>query len=581
MTKRVLCILLLFLLGIVAFSQNTSFALPDSLQNLLTENNKANLKRCEILQTIIKTLHEQKQFELSKTYVDELNSLSKQLNIIHFKAYSEYYQGGIIKAEGDLPQALKHFQDAKETAKDLPNNNSSYTLKVKIQIALGSTYVSMSMFPQAYLNLQEGIEINKTLCDNQIQFELENYLLVIYLYLNLDEEIITISKKALVNANYSDFNKYFLHYNIAACHTELHHFDSARMYLDSALIYAETKRDSALVPYYRGSINIEEQNYRQSLTNFDESLKIIRGSIYKDVESNSLVYKGLAYTKLGIYDSAFMAVDTGLLIAETNNNLYIVERGLAIKQDLLYETGDYEEYAKVSRYYNRIEDSLKVTENIGRLQQLELEHQFKLTKEQMAQAQLVKDMKNERKLLMLLLVIAILALVIVITLLLLNKNKMILKNKKIQEEAMARELELKKRELTAKALVQTQRQEILTDIINKLDGIQDDKKKMSDNIQAIINDFKQYRNSQTPEDFDHYFTQTHPVFYKNHERDFPNLSPYEMRLCAYIRLGLNTKSIAQISGIEPSSVRMARHRLRKSLGIVDSETDLVKFLSKY
>jgi len=581
MTKRILCFILVFLSGLVAISQDTSFVLPDSLQKLLNEKGKTSLDQCKNLQLVIETLHEQKQYKLSKIYVDELNTISKQSDLSLYQVYAEYYQGYITFAEGDYPKALEIFQAAKKATEDLPDNKSSNTLRVKIQIALGSTYISMSMFPQAYSSLQEGIEINKELFDTKLQFKIENYLLVLYRYLNLDKEIIGISKKAIANNDYSDYNKYFLLYNIAASYTNMLRLDSARMYLDTALMYAETKRDSALIPYYRGSINIEEQNYRQSLSDFNESLKIIGGSHPSDVKANILVYKGQAYNKLGIYDSAFMAVDSGLLIAESNGYLYIMERALAIKRDILYATNDYEAYAKVSKDYDQIEDSLRMTENLERLQQLEFEHQFETTKEQMAQAQLMKDMKNERRLLTLFLTIAILAFITAVTLLLLNKNKMILKNKKIQEEAMAKELDLKKRELMAKALVQTQRQEIITEIINKLVSIQDDKKKLSDNIQAIINDFRQYRNSQTPEDFDYYFTQTHPDFYKNLQLDFPNLSPYEMRLCAYIHLGLSTKSIAQISGIEPSSVRMARHRLRKSLGIVDSDIDLVKFLSKY
>ena len=216
-----------------------------------------------------------------------------------------------------------------------------------------------------------------------------------------------------------------------------------------------------------------------------------------------------------------------------------------------------------------------------KLQQLDLEHQFEVAKEQMEQTQLLKDMQHQRQRLILYLIIAIMALVVITVGLLLNRKSILLKNRKIQEEAMAKELDLRNRELTAKALVQTQRQEILTDIIDKLVAIQDDKRKMSSNVQSIINDLKHYRNAQTPDDFDYYFTQTHPDFYKNLSRDFPELTPYEMHLCAYTRLNLNTKDIAEICGIEPASVRMARHRLRKSLGITDTDVDLTKFLSKY
>lgn len=577
---RYLYFTIMLLVTAPLFPQTTEYMLSDSLQTLLKSNNKPDLKRCETLETIIEDLHGQKLYLPSAIYVDELKELSKKLNSSYFLTLSEYYQGFIANEESNR-QSLHHFLTAKEMAAKLPNNIISNTLKVRIQIAIGSKYISMVMLPQAYTNLQEGIEFNKAVGDTRLQFNIENYLLVVYRFLHLNREIIAVCKSSLSKPEYSAYNKYFLYYNIAACYTDLRNYDSAEMYLDTAIIYAQTVRDSALIPYYRGAINIEKHQYNESLENFDESMKEIKGKDHEDVEANILVYKGLSLLRLDAYDSAMTSVDRGISIAERNDYLYVLERGLEIKQEILYETKNYEKYTEVSRQHKTIKDSLDIAENVERLQQLELERQFTMAKEQMAQAQLVKDMKHQRQRLILYLIIVILAFGITIIFLVLNRNKMLLRNKQIQEEAMSRELDLRNRELTAKALVQTQRQEILTDIIDKLVAIQGDKKKLSENIQAVIKDFKQYRNAQTPEDFEYYFTQTHPDFYKNLQNDFPELTPHEMHLCAYIRLNLNTKDIAQISGIEPASVRMARHRLRKTLGIANSDTDLTKFLSKY
>lgn len=556
-------------------------SLPDTLQRLLDVSNMSETKRCETLVSIIEALHKQEDYQPSAIYVEELKKLSQKTSNNYFRTLALYYQGFVSNNAGHHQEALQCLLSAKESGANLPNNAKANTLRVRIQVALGAKYISMVMLPEAFSNLQEGIEINKSIGDTNLQFKLENYLLVVYRFLHLNKEIIAVCKKSLSEPKYSGYNKYYLYNNIATCFIDLRLYDSANMYLDTTLMYAQNTRDSVLIRYYKGAINIEKQQYGKALEYYEECMRKIKGTDPRDIEANILVYKGLSLMKLHQFDTAMESVDEAIRISEENNYLYIYERGLEIKEEILYETKAYEEYATISRLHKAIKDSLDSSENVERLQQMQLERQFTMAKEQMEQAQLVKDMKHQRQRLTLYLVIVILVFAITIFFLLLNRNRIILKNKKIQEEAMSRELDLRNRELTAKALVQTQRQEILTDIIDKLTAIQDDKKKLSENMQAIIKDFKQYRNAQTPEDFDYYFTQTHPDFYKNLQHDFPELTPHELHLCAYIRLNLNTKDIAQISGIEPASVRMARHRLRKSLGIANSDVDLITFISKY
>ena len=145
---------------------------------------------------------------------------------------------------------------------------------------------------------------------------------------------------------------------------------------------------------------------------------------------------------------------------------------------------------------------------------------------------------------------------------------------------LSHELDLRNREMTAKVLTQVKRQELLTDIIKKLTDIASSKS-ASKNIQSIILELKQSLEDKSQEDFDYYFVQTHPDFYHNLQADFPNLTPYELRLCAYLKMNLSTKDIASISNISPDSARTARSRLRKTLSIKNPDESLVNFLSKY
>ena len=48
---------------------------------------------------------------------------------------------------------------------------------------------------------------------------------------------------------------------------------------------------------------------------------------------------------------------------------------------------------------------------------------------------------------------------------------------------------------------------------------------------------------------------------------YPMLTSYDIRLCTYLRANLSTKEIATILNITPDSVKKAKHRLRKKIGL--------------
>jgi len=48
---------------------------------------------------------------------------------------------------------------------------------------------------------------------------------------------------------------------------------------------------------------------------------------------------------------------------------------------------------------------------------------------------------------------------------------------------------------------------------------------------------------------------------------FPELTPYDIRLCTYLKANLSTKEIATLLNITPDSVKKAKHRLRKKISL--------------
>lgn len=101
------------------------------------------------------------------------------------------------------------------------------------------------------------------------------------------------------------------------------------------------------------------------------------------------------------------------------------------------------------------------------------------------------------------------------------------------------------------------------------------KKETSDSapkVQKVINSININKSLEKDWDnFDNYFGKVHFSFYENLLASYPDLSRYELRICALIKLNLSNKEIATILNIEPKSVRMAKYRLKKKMKIEDEQ----------
>lgn len=82
------------------------------------------------------------------------------------------------------------------------------------------------------------------------------------------------------------------------------------------------------------------------------------------------------------------------------------------------------------------------------------------------------------------------------------------------------------------------------------------------------------------EQFKLHFESVHKGFFERLLQHFPKLTPNELKLCAYLRMNLSTKEIAQMLNISPESVTTKRYRLRKKLNL-GKDDNLVGFVSGY
>ena len=80
--------------------------------------------------------------------------------------------------------------------------------------------------------------------------------------------------------------------------------------------------------------------------------------------------------------------------------------------------------------------------------------------------------------------------------------------------------------------------------------------------------------------FEENFDQAHNNFFKRLKKEFPSLTPGDLRLCAYLHMNLTSKEIAPLLNISIRGVEIHRYRLRKKLGLSGDE-NLVEFILRF
>jgi DNA-binding CsgD family transcriptional regulator len=153
---------------------------------------------------------------------------------------------------------------------------------------------------------------------------------------------------------------------------------------------------------------------------------------------------------------------------------------------------------------------------------------------------------------------------------------------RLQNEKLQSEIVVKNNELASTTFNLVQKGEMLMKVkeefvrmkrSSEIDKDTDDYKK----ILRMLGDDKMKKNW---EQFAVHFDKVHSNFLVSLKSTYPYLTASDLKLCAYLRLNLTSKEIAQIMNITIKGVELGRHRLRKKLGI-QPEVNLVNFLLNF
>jgi DNA-binding CsgD family transcriptional regulator len=152
---------------------------------------------------------------------------------------------------------------------------------------------------------------------------------------------------------------------------------------------------------------------------------------------------------------------------------------------------------------------------------------------------------------------------------------------KLKNEKLEAEIEHKNTELASTAMHLVQKGELLGNIREELmrmkKGVNGDAATAEDLKKMLRILGEENKMDKDWEQFAVHFDKVHSDFLRITKAAYPSLSAHELKLCAYLRMNLSSKEIAQLENISVRGVEISRYRLRKKLGIA-TETSLFDFL---
>lgn len=145
---------------------------------------------------------------------------------------------------------------------------------------------------------------------------------------------------------------------------------------------------------------------------------------------------------------------------------------------------------------------------------------------------------------------------------------------RINNQQLQQDIESKNREMAISTMNLVKKNELLQQIKDNLLAAQKPEKNIKDVISTIN---KNIDEAETWNLFKDAFENADQDFFKKIKELHPELTPNDLKLCAYLRLNLSSKEIAPMLNISVRSVEVKRYRLRKKMDL-EHEAGLVEYI---
>jgi DNA-binding CsgD family transcriptional regulator len=144
-----------------------------------------------------------------------------------------------------------------------------------------------------------------------------------------------------------------------------------------------------------------------------------------------------------------------------------------------------------------------------------------------------------------------------------------LRMKKMEEESLKGQLDMRSRELSSHILHLIQKNEVMEEVRTGLQElIRDDKRDQKKQLRQLLSKINfSYAQDDYWNEFRLIFDRVHAQFFNVIKEKSPDLTPAEIRLLALVKMELGSADMAKLLGVTMDSLRVMRYRVKKKLGI--------------
>jgi tetratricopeptide (TPR) repeat protein/DNA-binding CsgD family transcriptional regulator len=563
--------------------------------------------------------------------------ISKKINYNTGIAKSYYATGNTYNIFAQLDAAKENYKDALVYAKKA---NDSTVMQL-CYTSLGIVHSKLDDYENAIAYYQQSVALSEALHDDiQISKSYNGISLVMIKIKQYDQWNIYSSKavEKAVKANNPFYIMLAFHDKGAAYHrmgreqNNITWYDSALLYYRKAqqlLLHTLSAAETASMLYISqndmGSLFLEQRQYDSARFYLEQALAgakkqnsiSIICSIYNDLGQIATVDKEYKKATAYLAEAIIMAEKISF---ERKRSVYKSLTGLAIAM------GDYKNAVMYQAQMMNSKDSLYNTEKATAVNNLNIKYDTKQKELKIEQLKRENTLQNRVKYFAIALALAGLAALVLLarsyrlqkkvntqnvqllkeekgTANLLKKQfenereKTLLNEKlkeeekfrfeselavkKLQEETLQKEIAHMQRELSIYVLQTEKKNELITTLQSRLKEIElqhaatvpqlKDIYKLLDKTLEVENDFDK---------FSFHFQKVHPLFFQQLQQlASNNLTPLDLKYCAYMKMNLSAKEIANLLNVGADSIRVTRHRLKQKLNL-EKDDDLINYLLK-
>jgi tetratricopeptide (TPR) repeat protein len=546
----------------------------DSL-NLLLNTIKSPEKKVDL---IIEYLDKsENQYIIQADYLAErAYNISVKSNYTIGKINSLLFLGHYFFKKNDFKKAMEYAQKSKDLSDD-NDDTEGYARSLNL---IGSIYSEFGDYDNSSYYFFQGLKLFDKLKDNRgiarsygdigLDFYQQHYYKKALEYYNKAFIVAEkIGDQSIIKKQYN---------NIAVVYGDLGRYDTAIIFLKKALaisIRLKDKLGQGINIMNIGYIQMNSGNYSEALNNFQQSLDLL-------TELHNLQHMAECNLNMGY---CYFSID------KIDNSIVYFKKALELGQSQEYYTVLYNASKMLHQIYSSRSD-FNNSYNYALLELHSLDSLYSSQKQDLItkhEVQYVYDKKEfERKLaqsakdkVMMIVILSLIFGLIIVTLFL-SRFRLRAKYITLEKEKVESELSIKNRELTVNLLSLIKKNELLSGLSTRLIQFENQAKSLeARELMSEIN--REIRNSTDDKmlnEFSLRFQEVHAGFYESLLKFSPDLTQNELKLCAFLRLNMSTKDISELTGQQLTAIDQARYRLRKKLGISNSDVNLVAFLSQ-